>query len=89
MLHNKFKQYLMIGIFALGCGRSDPAPPESPERAAARVFNLAQDLEKEKKGKEAFAAYRQIVRHYTGTPHGKKAAERLNQAQKAALRRPR
>jgi hypothetical protein len=73
----------------LGCRRADPAPPEPPEQAAARIFDLAQNLEKERKTREAFAAYHQIVRHYPATPHGKKAAQRISQAQQAALRKAR
>jgi TolA-binding protein len=76
-------------LLAAGCGNAEPPPPEAPEQVAARVFDLAERLEKEHKGKEAFAAYRQIVRLYPTTPQGKKAAARINQAQKAALRRPR
>jgi TolA-binding protein len=63
------------------------APQESPEQAAARVFELAQNLEKAHKTKEAFAAYRQIVRHYPATAGGQKAAQRIDQEQQAARKR--
>jgi hypothetical protein len=76
---------LCLSLIAIGCGRSEPAPRETPEQAADRVFVLAQDLEKEHKTKEAFAAYRQIIRLYPGTPGGKKAADRVAQAQKSAI----
>jgi len=78
---------LCLSLIATGCGRSGPAPRETPEQAAARVFDLAQNLEKEHKTKEAFAAYHQVVRHYPATAGGKKAAERIARAQKAAVRR--
>jgi hypothetical protein len=85
------KKRCIIIAFALcvyiGCTRSGPAPPEPPAQAAARVFDVAQNLEKERKTKEAFAAYHQIARAYPTTPHGRKAAERISQAQKAALRK--
>jgi len=76
----------VILIAAIGCNHPDPAPAESPEQAAARIFDLAQDLEKQHKTKEAYAAYRQISQHYPSTPHGKRAAERISQVQKDALR---
>jgi TolA-binding protein len=75
---------LSLSLVAFGCGRSEPAPRETPEQAAARVLDLAQNLEKEHKSKEAFAAYHQIVRHYPATAGSKKAAERIAAAQKAA-----
>ena len=74
-------------LAALGCGRSEPAHAESPGQAAARVFAVAQNLEQERKTKEAFAAYRQIARLYPATPHGQRAAERISEAQKSALRK--
>jgi TolA-binding protein len=74
-------------VAALGCGRSEPTSAESPAQAAARIFNVAQNLEQQRKTKEAFAAYRQIARLYPNTPHGQRAAERIMQAQKAALRK--
>jgi hypothetical protein len=80
---------MMILAACIGCSNSSPAPPEPPKQAAARVFDLAQKLENERKAKEAFAAYRQIARLYPNTPHGKRAAERIREAQQAALRKPR
>jgi hypothetical protein len=68
-------------------GRSEQASRETPEQAAARVFDLAQNLEKEHKTKEAFAAYRQILRHYPATAGGEKAADRIAQAQQSAILR--
>jgi hypothetical protein len=78
---------LSISLLVIGCGRAEPARRETPEQAAARVFDLAQNLEKAHKTKEAFAAYQQIVRHYPATAGSKKAAERIAEAQTAALRR--
>ena len=78
---------LCLSLGAIGCGRSEQAPRETPEQAAARVFDLARHLENDHKTREAFAAYHQIVRHFPATAGGKKAAERIAQAQKAAIRR--
>jgi TolA-binding protein len=74
-------------IALIGCNHPAPPPAESPEQAAARIFGLAQDLEKQHKTKEAYAAYRQLGQHYPSTAGGKRAAERLSQVQKEALRK--
>ena len=78
-----------LSLAALGCGRSEQASlaaQEAPEQAAVRVYSLAQKLEKEHKTKEAFDAYHQIARRFPQTPEGKKAAQRISQAQKEAVR---
>lgn len=63
-------------LFAAGCGASDRAARESAGQSAARVFGLAQGLEKAQKTRKAIAAYEQVVRHFPGTPEAAKAAER-------------
>jgi hypothetical protein len=77
---------LVLACCLLGPGCREPAPPEMPEQTVARIFALAQSLEKEGKTKQAFAAYHQLVRLFPSTAEGKQAAERLRQAQHA--RRP-
>lgn len=77
-----------------GCGESAPATTasvqaRSPAQEAARVFGLADGLEKEGKSKEAFAAYRQVADKFPETPDGKKAAARIKKAQAEALRKVR
>ena len=85
---------LSLFLLAAGCGTAGQAPRESAGQSVARVFNLAQTLEKAQKTRKAIAAYGQIVRHYPGTPEASMAAERIRRAQKAAVlrvsaRRPR
>jgi outer membrane protein assembly factor BamD (BamD/ComL family) len=79
--------YLVLLLIGIGCRRSEPAPPEPPEQAAARIFDTARNLEKDHKTKQAFAAYHQLVQHFPSTTHGKMAVERIRQAQKAAFRK--
>jgi hypothetical protein len=81
------KLALCLCLSAPGCGRTGEAPAESPEQAAARILEVAQTLEKEHKTKQAFAAYHQIVRHYPATAGGQKAAQRIDQEQKAVMKR--
>ena len=72
-----------LGAIVLGCGGSKPvteAPAESPAQAAARVFAAAEELERQDKTRQAFAAYHQILQKYPDTPEGKKAAERIRRA---------
>ena len=84
---------LFLIVTGNGCGGPGPAAPEAanpaetPEQTAARLFTLARNLETEKKSKQAFAAYNAISRHYPETIHGKKAAQRIVEAQKAAMRK--
>lgn len=73
-----------ISIFAsFGCGATGPAPPspgmtaEQKEVEAARVFEVAQKLEKERQSKAAVAAYRHILRNFPETAHAKKAGARI------------
>lgn len=73
----------------MGCGRRTEPSLETPEQASERIFRVARSLEADRKTREAFAAYRQIVRYYPGTAHGKKAAERIAQAQRDAMKRAR
>ena len=47
---------------------------------------LAQDLEKEGKTKQAFAAYRQVVDYFPDTSEGRNAARRISQAQHERIR---
>jgi hypothetical protein len=80
---------LSLGLFssmACGCGRSDQAPRQPLPADAARVLALAQDLEKEGKTKQAFAAYRQVVDHFPDTSQGRAAARRISQAQQQRIR---
>ncbi|MDR3638979.1 MAG: hypothetical protein P4L84_34560 [Isosphaeraceae bacterium] len=81
-----------LAALALGCGAAEPAiqhPGESPAQAAARVFTVAEGLEKEHKTKQAFAAYRQLARQFPDTPEGKQAADRIRRAQGQAAKKSR
>lgn len=80
---------LSLFLVAAGCGKPEEATPGPPEQAAARVFERAQALEKDHKTREAIAAYHQILNHFPGSPEAKKAHDRIQLAQKAALRRAR
>ncbi len=75
-----------------GCGGSgsqvQPTVVGSPEQEAARVFALAQSLEKEGDTKKAFSAYHQIIRNFPATSSGTKAAARIKKAQADAMRKP-
>ena len=72
----------VVGL-ASGCGPPLPAP-ESPHQAAARVFAVAERLEKAQKTKQAFAAYRQVADQFPDSPEGKKAAARIRRFQNQA-----
>jgi TolA-binding protein len=87
MSYRHFLNCFIVAVAGFGCHRPDPTPAESPDRVAARTFELAQNLEKEHKTKEAFAAYRQISQQFPSSPYAKKAADRIGQAQKDALRK--
>jgi hypothetical protein len=50
---------------------------EKQEAEAARVFEVAQKLETERRPQAAVAAYRHILRDFPKTPHGKKASDRI------------
>jgi hypothetical protein len=80
-----------IALAASGCAPPRPVGAEleeKPEQAAARVFAVAERLEKEKKNGRAFAAYHQLARQFPETPEGKKSVERIRRAQIAARRMP-
>jgi hypothetical protein len=75
-----------------GSNAGSQAPPVSavtPGQEADRVLAIAQDLEKQGDTKKAFAAYHQIIRNFPDTPSGRKAVERIRQAQRDATRKPR
>jgi hypothetical protein len=76
----------VVSLFLIGCGGPTPVAPEAEGQGAARVFALAQDLEGGRKTKQAIAAYRQVVDHFPNTPEARKAAERISEAQRAAIR---
>jgi hypothetical protein len=75
----------MVVLFFIGCGGPAPVAPETDSQGAARVFALAQDLEKGQKTKQAMAAYNQIIRHFPDTPEAKKAVQRISEAQRGAI----
>lgn len=72
----------------LGCGEAASGPrahqPPVKEQAveAARVFAIAENLERQGKAREATAAYRHILREFPRTDHGKKAAARIRLVQR-------
>jgi hypothetical protein len=84
---------LAAAAACLGCGQGAPAPTAAPlsaaqqEAEAARVFALAQGLEKERKTADAVAAYRHIVRSFPQAPHAKQAAARLKRMPAGGPRR--
>ena len=81
---------MLLSILALGCGAPQTAGeplPESPAEAAPRVLAAAEELEREHKSRQAFAAYHQILQRYPGTPESKTAADRIRRArQQSAMR---
>jgi hypothetical protein len=74
----------IVCLIGIGCGRSTPVEPESETQGASRVFAVARELDQNRKMKQAIAAYQQVVRNYPNTPEARKAADRINQAQREA-----
>jgi hypothetical protein len=74
---------LACTLAGFGCGTPVPGPAlpvltvEEQEVEAARVFEVAQKLETERRPQGAVAAYRHILRDFPKTPHGKKASDRI------------
>jgi hypothetical protein len=77
----------MAGLFLIGCGGPAPVAPETAAQGATRVFALAQELETGQKTKQAMAAYRQVVLHFPDSPEARRAAQRISEAQRAAIRK--
>jgi hypothetical protein len=77
----------MVVLLLVGCGGPAPVAPQAEGQGAARVFALAQDLDGARKTKQAMAAYRQVVLHFPDTPEARKAAQRITEAQRAAIRK--
>lgn len=76
--------------FGSGCGASDASTgksTETPEQAATRVFAIARSLEGEKRLKEAFAVYRQVVTKFPETAEAKLALKRIRLGQAPARRK--
>jgi hypothetical protein len=70
-------------LLAYGCGPSHTPSVAmvNPAQEADRVLAIAADLEKQGKTKQAFAAYRQVVTNFPGTPSGKLALAIVKKAQ--------
>jgi hypothetical protein len=77
----------VVCLFFIGCGGPAPVATQTDGQGASRVLAVAQDLEKAQKTKQAMAAYRQVIVHFPNTPEARKAAERIDEAQRAAILR--
>jgi len=74
---------LCLGCGEAASGRRERQPPVQEQAVeAARVFAIAENLEKQGKAQEAAAAYRHILREFPKTDHGKKAAARIKLVQR-------
>jgi hypothetical protein len=77
----------IVFLSFIGCGGPAPVAPKAEGQGAPRVFALASELEGGQKTKQAMAAYRQVVLHFPNTPEARQAAQRISDAQRAAIRK--